>query len=352
MVRRIGPYASVLAITLLVAGTAWSQATTRSPQKQTDDSIVAVIQGREIREAEVDAYIAPQLHALRVNMYDLERNTLETLLNKIVIEEEAKRRRISVEELRQALTAHVTVRPDEVEDAYANAVSRTPVGIPDGSDIREQIKTSLLAQKRADAFRSAVTELRAALSVDILLQPPPPLRLSVTGSGPTRGKPNAPLTIVEFADFECPYCRQLTATLDKVFAEFGDKVQFTYRHLPLPNHRFALKAAQAAACADQQGMFWAYHAKLFNTTRELSTETLAEIARELKLDTVQYAACISGEATRKVVSADVQEALKLGITSTPTLFVNGRMVRGAAPPEELKKIFAEELASTKTSSAN
>src|SRR5262249_52172148 len=141
-----------------------------------------------------------------LNMYDLQRNTLETLLNKIIIEEEAKRRGISVEELRQALTAHVTVTPDEVADAYANAAGRTPVGIPDGSDIREQIKASLLAQKRGDAFRTAVTELRANLSVDILLPPPPPLRLAVANSGPTRGASKAPLTVVEFADFECPYC--------------------------------------------------------------------------------------------------------------------------------------------------
>jgi protein-disulfide isomerase len=352
MILQIRLYTSVSAIILLIAGTAWSQATAPSRQTQTDDSIVAVIHGREIRAAEVDSYISPQLHALRLNMYDLQRNMLETLLTKIVIEEEAQRRGVSVEQLRQALTADVTVSPDEVADAYANAASRTPVGIPDGSDVREQIKTSLLAQKRANAFRSAVTELRAALSVDILLQPPPPLRLGVTGSGPAWGKSDAPLTIVEFADFECPYCRQLTATLDKVFAEYGDKVQFSYRHLPLPNHRFAFKAAQASVCADQQGKFWDYHSKLFKATRELSTETLAEIARELKLDPAQYAGCMSGEASRKIVSADVQEAMRLGITSTPTLFVNGRLVRGAAPPEELKKILAEELALAHASAGN
>jgi protein-disulfide isomerase len=342
----------VFAIGLLIAGTALSQTAQPSLQKQADDPVVAVIHGREIRASEVDGYIAPQLHALRLNMYDLQRNMLETLVNKIVVEEEAGRRGMSVEELRQSLTAHVTVTVDEVADAYANAVSRTPIGIPDGSDVREQIKTSLLAQRRADAFRSAVTALRLALPVDILMQPPSPLRLSVTGSGPTRGNANAPLNIVEFADFECPYCRQMTATLDKVLAEYGDKVQFTYRHLPLPNHRFAFKAAQASVCADQQGKFWDYHAKLFGATRELSTETLAGIARELKLDAAQYAACISGEASRKVVSADVQEAMKLGITSTPTLFVNGRVVRGAAPPEEFKKILAEELALRQTSAAN
>ena len=352
MILQIRLYTSVFAIMLLIAGIAWSQATPSSQLKQADDSIVAVIHGREIRAAEVDSYIAPQLHALRQNMYDLQRNMLETLLNKIVVEEEAKRRGVSVEELRQSLTAHVTVTADEVADAYANAASRTPVGIPDGTDVREQIKSSILAQKRADAFRTAVTELRAAQSVDIRLQTPPPLRLGVTASGPTRGTANAPLTIVEFADFECPYCRQMTSTLDKVLAEYGDKVQFSYRHLPLPNHRFAFKAAQAAVCADQQGKFWDYHARLFKATRELSTETLAEIARELKLDTAQYAGCMSGEASRKVVSADVQEALKLGITSTPTLFVNGRMVRGAAPPEELKKILAEELALAQTSAGN
>jgi protein-disulfide isomerase len=86
-----------------------------------------------------------------------------------------------------------------------------------------------------------------------------------------------------------------------------------------------------------EGKFWEYHARVFNAARDLSTDTLAEIARELKLDTSKYGACLSSEESRKVVTADVQEALRLGITSTPTLFVNGRMVRGAAPPEELRK---------------
>jgi protein-disulfide isomerase len=343
MVFQVRSCLSAVAITFLIAGIGWSQAPATTTQSSGVDQVLAVIDGREIRASEVDSLIGPQLYALRQNMYALQRNVLETLLNKIVVEEEAKRRGITVEELRQEFMADVAVTPDEVADAYASAAMRAPGGIPDGTDIREQIKTSLLAQKRADAFRSSVTELRAHVPVEILLQEPAPLRVSVGNSGPTRGTPNAPLTIVEFADFECPYCRQMAATLDEVLAEYSGKVQFTYRHLPLPNHRFAFKAAQAGVCADQQGKFWEYHAKVFKSARELSAETLAEIARELKLDTSKYAACLSGEESRKVVTADVQEAMRLGITSTPTLFVNGRVVRGAAPPEELKKILEEEL---------
>jgi protein-disulfide isomerase len=135
----------------------------------------------------------------------------------------------------------------------------------------------------------------------------------------------------------------LTTTLSEILVEYGDRVQFSFRHLPLPNHRFAFKAAQAAVCADQQGKFWDYHDRLFDSSRELSAATLSELARQLNLDSKKFVACLSNEESRKVVAADVQEAMRLGISSTPTLFVNGRMVRGAAPPEELKKILDEEL---------
>lgn len=344
MVRQIRACAALAVAMWLFAGYSWSQSTAPAKaQGSTDDLVVAIVHGREIRASEVDSYIAPQLHELRQNIYDLQRNMLETLVQKLVVEEEAKTRGISVEELRQLLTAHISVTPDEVADAYASAASRTPTGIPDGTDIREQIKNSILAQRRTEAFRSAVAELRAKVPFQVLLTPPAPLRVSVAASGPKRGTANSSLTIVEFADFECPYCRALTTTLRQVLAEYGDKVQFTYRHLPLPNHRFAFKAAQAAVCADQQGKFWEYHDRLFNASRELSPETLAQVARELKLDSGKLQTCLSSEASRKIVSADIQDALRLGISSTPTLFINGRMVRGAAPLEELKKILDEEL---------
>jgi hypothetical protein len=134
MVRQIRACAALAVAMWLFAGYSWSQSTAPAKaQGSTDDLVVAIVHGREIRASEVDSYIAPQLHELRQNIYDLQRNMLETLVQKLVVEEEAKTRGISVEELRQLLTAHISVTPDEVADAYASAASRTPTGIPDGN---------------------------------------------------------------------------------------------------------------------------------------------------------------------------------------------------------------------------
>jgi protein-disulfide isomerase len=114
--------------------------------------------------------------------------------------------------------------------------------------------------------------------------------------------------------------------------------------MPLPNHRFAFKAAQAAVCADQQGQFWPYHDLLFSRSPELSASSLEDLAGSLKLNMSDFAACLSNEDSRAIVTADMKEATRLGVASTPTFFVNGRMVKGEIAPEEFRKILNEEIA--------
>jgi protein-disulfide isomerase len=307
-------------------------------------AIVAIVNKQPIYASEVEGYLAAQLQTLRQNMYELQRNMLETLINRTVIESEAKRRGITPDEFRQSVTADVVATDAEIADAYARAAGRSPLGIPGDSELKEQIKANLQAQKRADAFRKAVAELRANAPTEVFLKPPAPLRMAIPTSGPAKGNPRAALTVVEFADFECPYCKQATGTLEPVLREYGDNVRFIYRHMPLPNHRFAFKAAQAAVCADQQGQFWPYHDLLFSRSPELSAASLEDLARSLKLNMSDFAACLSNEDSRAIVTADMKEATRLGVASTPTFFVNGRMVKGAIAPEEFRKILNEEIA--------
>ena len=343
MIPRLWFFPCVCAGLVASVGLAGSQ--TLSPATPAPaDTVLAIVNNQPIYASEVEGYLAVQLQTLRQNMYELQRNMLETLINKTVIESEAKRRGITPDEFRQSVTAEVMVTDTEIQDAYARAAGRSPLGIPGDAELKEQIKVNLLAQKRMDAFRKAVAELRANSATEVYLKAPEPLRMVVPTNGPSRGNPGAALTIVEFADFECPYCKQATATIESVLSEYGQNVRFVYRHMPLPSHRFAFKAAQAAVCADQQGQFWPYHDLLFSRSPELSEASLESMARSLKLNMSDFAKCSSNEASRAIVTADMKEAARLGVASTPTFFVNGRMVKGAIGPEDFRKILNEELA--------
>ncbi len=313
-----------------------------SPVQETDeDKVIARLNGNEIYASEVEAQIAMQLHELRQAEYELRRNALDNLVAQKVIDAEAARRGFTIDELQQAIVNDVTVSDDEIDEAMARVAPGSSFGGIPGQI--EQISLSLKGQKQQLALREYLAELLAGASLDIRLVAPEPLRLSVSVSGPSRGNPEAPVTIVEFADFQCPYCQQMHETLTAVLADYTDEVRLVYKHLPLQNHPHAFKAAQAAVCADRQQMFWACHDRLFDRSPDLSLDALNESAEALGLDMELFDVCLSGAESRDAVRTDMAESAELRATGTPTLLVNGRLIRGVIPPEELRRVLDEEL---------
>jgi protein-disulfide isomerase len=162
------------------------------------------------------------------------------------------------------------------------------------------------------------------------------------------GPADAPVEIVEFTDFQCPYCKKGN---NGVFAElrkkYGKELRWSIAHLPLPMHAGARPAAMAANAAAQQGAFWPYHERLFAETRPFTRETFLALAGELGLDTAKFANDYASQGTLASVQADLETAAKLGISSTPVLFVNGRMIEGATGIETYERLIDEELAAAK-----
>ncbi len=313
-----------------------------SPVQATgEDMVIARLNGEEIYASELEEQITMQLHELRQAEFELRRNALDNLVAQKLIDAEAARRGFTIDELQQAVVRHVAVSDDEIDEAMARVAPGASFGGIPGQI--EQIRLSLMGQKQQVALREYFAELMTGASLDIYLTVPEPLRLSVSDSGPSRGNPEAPVTIVEFADFECPYCRQMHETLTAVLADYTDEVRLVYKHLPLQNHPHAFKAAQAAVCADRQQRFWAYHDRLFERSPDLSLDALNESAEALGLDMKRFDACLSGAESRDAVRADMAESAELRATGTPTLLVNGRLIRGAIPPEELRRVLDEEL---------
>ena len=164
-----------------------------------------------------------------------------------------------------------------------------------------------------------------------------------TAGAPARGPEHAPVTIVEFSDFQCPFCAKVVPTLKQIEEKYGERVRIVWKHLPLDIHRDAVGAALAAEAAGQQGKFWEYHDKLFANQDRLSADDLTQYAKDLRLDLTRFESNLRGATEKQRIDADVADAKTLGIEGTPGIFINGRYLAGAQPFEVFEKVIDEEL---------
>jgi protein-disulfide isomerase len=171
----------------------------------------------------------------------------------------------------------------------------------------------------------------------------PPVQKVEVGNAPAKGPANAPVTIVAFSDFECPFCSRVLPALKQVEEQYKGKVRIAFKHQPLPFHPNAKPAAAASLAAHEQGKFWEYHDKLFANQRALSRESLEQYAQELKLDMGKFKAALDSGKFNAQIDADSAEGMRIGANGTPTFFINGRTFVGAQPFEAFKRVIDEEL---------
>jgi protein-disulfide isomerase len=157
------------------------------------------------------------------------------------------------------------------------------------------------------------------------------------------GPADAPITIVEWSDYQCPFCKRAHPTIEQVLTEYKDKVRFIYLDYPLPFHQMAMPAAQAVHCAEDQGKFWEYHKSLFETAGDLSTADLTKRAADLGLDGPAFQACTDSKKHDDLIKKNYDDGAALGVTGTPAFFINGRMLVGAQPIEEFRELINDEL---------
>jgi protein-disulfide isomerase len=195
-----------------------------------------------------------------------------------------------------------------------------------------------MARRRAAYLQS----LREQTTVRVAL-PPPQMEVAL-GDAPRRGPQDAPVVIVEFADYECPYCQRIHPDLKKLQDDFPGKVAVAFKDFPLPMHRNSGKAAEAARCAGEQGRFWDFHDVLFENTQRLEPAQLKEYARRLELDGARFDQCLDRGEQAAAVRSDLAQAQRLGLSGTPSLFINGRFLSGAVKYGALREIVEQELA--------
>jgi protein-disulfide isomerase len=301
---------------------------------------VAIVAGKPITAGALEVAIGGPLLELRAREYQLRSQTLDELIAQALLEREAEARAVSVEALeRTEIEGKTAVTPAEVKAFYD--ANKARFGSTSEADALKQIQVGL-KQQRENARRAAFArDLRSRYGVKVLLEP---YRVPIeVGDAPVRGNPKAPVTIVEFSDFQCPFCARARPTVNRVREVYGDKVRFVFRHFPLNFHPQAEKAGEAAACAREQGKFWEMHDRLWANPGKLQPAELKEHAAALGLDAGAFGQCLDSGRYAGLVQQDIEQGARYGVSGTPAFFVNGRPLVGAQPFESFAQVIDDEL---------
>ena len=306
---------------------------------------IAEVDGAAITRTEVERTAGKELSKLRQQLYQLEKQKLDDYIGAMLLTREAKERNLSVSTLlEQEVNAKVAaVSEDEVKQFYDKNKHRIPVEL---AKVHDQIRAHLQEEKVAARKREYFITLHAKAKVTTYLKAPPVQRAEVSISGaPSKGADKAQVTIVKFEDFECPFCNKVQPTLNEVLKRYDGRVRIVHKDLPLEAiHPQAQLAAEGARCAGDQGRFWEYHDILYAKSPKLAENNLKAYAKDLGLDTVKFDQCLATGRHKAAVQKDLAEGAKLGLTGTPTFFINGREISGALPVESFAAIIDEELA--------
>jgi len=314
-----------------------------------DNPVVATIDGYAVRLSDLDQRWRDQdpgsFAHVQQEQYESRRRALESIIGAYLVEQEAARRGTTVERLLEnELPKHMpTPSEAQILEAYTNS-GLGAQGISLG-DARESLTEALNRQQSKSAALTRYFDVLRAAARDLTVTfdaPRQPIPMAPTDR--VLGADDAVVTLVEYGDFQCPFCRATTPVIKRLMAEHKGRLRLVWKDSPLPNHPDARPAAEAARCAADQGKFWDYHDKLYDNQKSLSKGKLKDYAKQVKLDQAAFEACVNGGTHAKAVQSAVDEAAKMGVTATPTIFVNGRMVVGALPYDAFERIVQDELA--------
>jgi len=328
---------------LFLLGSAASLAQSPGKDKQKNEPL-AIVGGQPISEDDLLPFVQAQMFQLHLQEYDVKSKALENLVNQKLLESESQKTGTPTGKLLEQEADSKVTEPAEAELQALYIVQKEQLG-KSFDEIRPQLQRLLKQAKVQQARQHYYKRLRDQAGVSIFLQKPKvevaydPARL--------RGSPKASVVILEFSDFQCPYCQAVEPTLKKLLAKYEGRVSLAYRDLPLREiHPQAELAAEASRCAAEQGKFWEYHDLLFQNQNKLNREGLVEQARNLKLDDKQFDSCLSSDKYKAQIEQDRQLGLKAGLTGTPGFFINANMMSGDLPQETFEKFIDGELAAS------
>jgi protein-disulfide isomerase len=326
--RHASPGVLVLILTLGLCLPAFS-----APQ------VLATVDGKPVTAAEVKTadQFAQIERECAAKKHDVLEGELDQVIRERLLAAEAAARGVSTQSILAGL------KPPEISDAdVAKFYDENKAQIPGPKEqFAPQIRQYLQQRGQAEAQQKLFADLSVKYKVEKKLEP---IRIEVAASGPARGPATAPVTIVEFSDFQCPFCGRLFETLEQVKTKYGDKVNIVFRQFPLASiHPNAQKAAEASLCANEQGKFWEMHNAMFKNQEELAVDSLKAKAAGLGLKADAFNSCLDSGKFAAQILVDQKDGSVAGVSKTPAMFINGRFLLGAASIEQITAVIDEEL---------
>jgi protein-disulfide isomerase len=313
------------------------------------DAVVATWAGGQLTYGELMEDVKGRLIKQEIDYlnerYTTMRRAIDNKVNESLLDAEAKKRGLADADalVEQINTENATVSEAEVASFYEENKRRFRNKPLD--QVQAAVTDQLVKSKQREAVNALLDQLRNQASVDVALEAPELPRLEIAvGVNPPRGPETAPITIVEFADYECPYCTRGYDTMKQVMEKYDGKIKWYFRDFPLSFHRNAVGYSVAAQCAGEQGKYWDMHDAILEGQKELAAKGGVEgLAKELGLEEAAFTACIAEDARTKQVMTDMGEGQAVGVTGTPAYFINGIMVSGAQPLENFESVIDREL---------
>jgi protein-disulfide isomerase len=330
------------------AAKAGADAPARGPDIALDPQrVVATVAGEPIKaetlEAKVERELKDASREFVEKVYGVRQGALEEMVAEKLLALEAKSRGTTPEAvLKTEVDDKVPTPPEEeVKGFYDRFVKgRYPVGF---DEARAQILQEMTQQSKQMRRQVFLDSLKSKYKVTLSLPPPAVPRVEVAATGPAKGPEGAKVTIVEFSDFQCPFCSRAKATVDQVMQAYDGKLRLVFRNYPLPFHDKAEGAAKAGICAAQQNQFWALHDAMFAHQDKLALDDLKATAKSLGLDAAKFEKCLDDTATAQALAKDKADGEAAGVNGTPAFFINGRLISGAQPFEAFQSAIDAEL---------
>ncbi len=313
-------------------------------KKAPKEGLAAKFGNIEITHAELTSGIETEIYEEEKKIFDIKYDQLKTLIIEKAMEADPKKKGLTNDEyLEKYIVGNVKVSDTDmnkfIEEKKIPKEHINP-------QIKERIKSFLIGEKKRDAVDSWLAEKTKSQPVEVYLSKPrrPSFNVEV-GDAPIKGNKDAKVTIVEFSDFQCPFCAKGTEVIDGITKKYGNKVKIAFKNFPLPFHKQAKQAAIAGLCAQEQGddKFWKLHDKMFSDQTKLDKDSLKSSAKSLGLDSEKFNKCLDENKHDAKVESDIESGKKVGVKSTPTFFVNGKLISGAQPLEVFSEIIDEEL---------
>jgi protein-disulfide isomerase len=323
---------------LLVMGLSLTAATILYGQAAQEPlQVVARVSGTDLTLSDLQQDEGGKLLQAEYQYYLNERKALEELIDNRLLRDEARKKNIPLEQLLETEVYKGVKDPTEDQlEVYYEGLDTQELY----QSVREDVLQHIRELRRTKARAAYVDQLRKQAKINVMLMPPS-AQVNVSKAY-AHGSDNAPVVLVEFADYQCPYCQKVNPQIQQLKKEYGDSLTVIFKDFPLPMHHGSEKAAEASRCAGEQGKFWEYHDVLFYS-KLLDVDALKEHARVLKLDGDRFDTCLDSGAETGAVKKDLDEAKSLGLTGTPSFFVNGHFFSGVVDYAALKDIVNQQL---------